>query len=211
VLVELQLEKCEFTMIGGTDPVFVKKGLSGGERKRLAIATELLLTPTVIFLDEPTSGLDSVMAEALIMTLSDLTAKGRIVIASIHSPSSEMIKLFTHTVLLTCKGRLAFHGRIPDALTHFATLGYKLPEAYNPSDFFLQLLSFRPHLKDDNDQKRIDSLVTEFKASSFYDKKPLEPDQKHQEFRFVQGLKVSSWTLFKLNIWRGALQTQRWA
>jgi hypothetical protein len=55
---------------------------------------------------------------------------------------------------------------------------YKLPEAYNPSDFFLQLLSFRPHVKDDNDQKRIDSLVTEFKASSFYDKKPLEPDQK---------------------------------
>jgi ABC-type multidrug transport system ATPase subunit len=58
VISELGLSKCADTVIGGSDPLFVMKGLSGGERKRLTIATELLLCPSVIFLDEPTSGLD---------------------------------------------------------------------------------------------------------------------------------------------------------
>jgi ABC-type multidrug transport system ATPase subunit len=58
VISELGLAKCSNTLIGGSDPLFVMKGLSGGERKRLTIATEFLLCPSVIFLDEPTSGLD---------------------------------------------------------------------------------------------------------------------------------------------------------
>ncbi len=52
----MKLEKCADTFIGGVDPVFMRKGISGGERKRLDLAAELLLTPQLIFLDEPSSG-----------------------------------------------------------------------------------------------------------------------------------------------------------
>ena len=65
VIKEVKLEKCADALIGGNDPVFAIKGISGGERKRLTIATELLLTPEVIFLDEPSTGLDSVMSESV--------------------------------------------------------------------------------------------------------------------------------------------------
>jgi ABC-type Mn2+/Zn2+ transport system ATPase subunit len=56
VLREVKLEKCADTIVGGTDPIYMKKGISGGERKRLSIAAELLLAPQLIFLDEPSSG-----------------------------------------------------------------------------------------------------------------------------------------------------------
>jgi len=65
VLLDMKLDKCADTLVGGTDPFFQKKGLSGGERKRLAIAYEMLLAPSMIFLDEPSSGLDSVMSESV--------------------------------------------------------------------------------------------------------------------------------------------------
>ena len=53
---EVKLEKCADTIVGGHDPMFMRKGISGGERKRLDLAAELLLAPDVIFLDEPSSG-----------------------------------------------------------------------------------------------------------------------------------------------------------
>jgi len=56
VLREVKLEKCADTIIGGSDPSFARKGISGGERKRLDLAAELLLAPDIIFLDEPSSG-----------------------------------------------------------------------------------------------------------------------------------------------------------
>ncbi len=76
ILLDVKLGKCADTLIGGTDPVYLLKGISGGERKRLAIGTELLLTPQLIFLDEPSSGLDSVMSESIFQTLKDLTLQG---------------------------------------------------------------------------------------------------------------------------------------
>lgn len=65
VLREVKLEKCADTIVGGTDPIYMKKGISGGERKRLCIAAELLLAPQLIFLDEPTSGKQCVCGMAL--------------------------------------------------------------------------------------------------------------------------------------------------
>lgn len=69
--------------------------------------------------------LDSVMAESVVWSLSELRRKGKLVVASVHCPSSEMLHLFSHLLLLTGDGRLAFHGPMTDALKHFEALGYQ--------------------------------------------------------------------------------------
>jgi ATP-binding cassette subfamily G (WHITE) protein 1 len=123
VIKETKLSKCADTIIGGTDPIYVMKGISGGERKRVALATELLRAPEIIFLDEPTSGLDSVMSESVVATLRELASGGRMVVTSIHCPSSDLMRYFTHLVLLTYDGRLAYHGERAKAVEHFQHLG----------------------------------------------------------------------------------------
>ena len=66
------------------------RGISGGERKRLSIAVELVAYPSVLFLDEPTSGLDSKIAADVCQILKDVAQTGCTVVASIHQPSSEV-------------------------------------------------------------------------------------------------------------------------
>ncbi|KAF0685462.1 hypothetical protein As57867_022579, partial [Aphanomyces stellatus] len=91
VINELGLTKCRDSQIGGVQDV---RGLSGGERKRLSFATEILTNPSLLFVDEPTSGLDSFMAESVILQLQKLAREGRTVVATIHQPSSELFALF---------------------------------------------------------------------------------------------------------------------
>ncbi len=81
----LMLEKCLDTLVGGV----VMKGVSGGERKRTAIAVELITDPQVVFLDEPTSGLDSLTSYILVMYLRKLARIGKkTIIMTIHQPNS---------------------------------------------------------------------------------------------------------------------------
>ena len=87
---QLRLSSCRKTRIGN---VFMK-GCSGGERKRIAIGVELIFNPSVIFLDEPTSGLDSFTAKIIVKILDQQAALGKIVIATIHQPSSDTYALF---------------------------------------------------------------------------------------------------------------------
>lgn len=91
-LVELmQLNKCSDTKVGDATRAD-KRGVSGGERKRLCIACELLNEPSLIFLDEPTSGLDSSMALVVVQALSSLARRADVtVVCSIHQPSSQAI------------------------------------------------------------------------------------------------------------------------
>ena len=76
------------------------KVISGGQRKRLNIALELIREPLVLFLDEPTSGLSSRDSENLMDLLRDLTLKGKLVFTVIHQPSSEIFKMFDKVVIL---------------------------------------------------------------------------------------------------------------
>jgi ABC-type lipoprotein export system ATPase subunit len=75
-------------------------GISGGERKRLSFAAEVLMDPSVLFVDEPTSGLDAFMAESVVRQLQLLAAAGRCVVATIHQPSSNVYELFSKLLLL---------------------------------------------------------------------------------------------------------------
>ncbi len=136
ILNELGLDEVRDRPIGGK---FVR-GVSGGERKRVAIATEIVTDPSVLFLDEPTSGLDSANALRVMQTLHHLAAHKRTVVCTIHQPRSAIFALFDHILLLS-EGRVMYHGPARQACAYFSTLGFNSPPAYNPADFLVDLLT----------------------------------------------------------------------
>lgn len=95
------------------------KVLSGGEKKRLAFAAELLISPAILFCDEPTTGLDSYSAQQLVGTLLSLARSGTTIMCTIHQPSSQLFSMF-HQVTLLADGRIAFIGAPSQALDFFA-------------------------------------------------------------------------------------------
>jgi ATP-binding cassette, subfamily G (WHITE), eye pigment precursor transporter len=96
IIDSLGLRKCENTLVGSE----LIRGLSGGERKRVAIGVELVSNPTCLFLDEPTSGLDSYSALNVVHILKAISDTGCTIICSIHQPSSEVFNSFDSLVLL---------------------------------------------------------------------------------------------------------------
>ncbi|MEZ5012631.1 MAG: ATP-binding cassette domain-containing protein, partial [Bacteroidales bacterium] len=100
----------------------LNKVISGGQRKRLNIALELIREPSVLFLDEPTSGLSSRDSENVIDLLRELTFKGKLVITVIHQPSSEIFKMFDRILILDQGGELIYSGNPIEALIYFKTL-----------------------------------------------------------------------------------------
>ncbi|CAK1552568.1 unnamed protein product [Leptosia nina] len=140
LLRQLSLYGSRHTRIGGLDG---RKTLSGGERKRLAFATELLTDPGLLFCDEPTTGLDSSSAQKLMTLLRASAVQGKTVICTIHQPSSELMALFDKLVLLA-EGRVAYAGNASGALGFFESLGYHCPITYNPTDYFIKVLALTP-------------------------------------------------------------------
>ena len=98
------------------------KIISGGQRKRLNIALELIREPLVLFLDEPTSGLSSRDSENLMDLLRDLTLKGKLIFTVIHQPSSEIFKMFDKVIILDQNGCMAWFGNPVDSVIYFKTL-----------------------------------------------------------------------------------------
>lgn len=98
---------------------FKTKNLSGGERKRLNIALELLFEPTVIICDEPTSGLSFTDAEQIVDILNSLTQQGRIVIITIHQPNSSIFRKFDRVLLMDMGGRMAYYGSPEECFAYF--------------------------------------------------------------------------------------------
>lgn len=117
-----------------------KKGLSGGQKRRLTIALELVSRPSVLILDEPTSGLDSCSAFRVMELLQRLTQEGITVVCTIHQPSSEIWSLIDKIMLLS-RGQLCYTGDTKGAVHFFASVGQHLPKQYNPADFFITLIN----------------------------------------------------------------------
>jgi len=97
----------------------MNKKISGGQRKRLNIALELIREPSVLFLDEPTSGLSSRDSENIMDLLKELALKGKLVFVVIHQPSSDIFKLFDSLLILDTGGYLIYDGNPVDSITYF--------------------------------------------------------------------------------------------
>ncbi|TDH67452.1 hypothetical protein CCR75_009814 [Bremia lactucae] len=157
VMEQLGLMKCRDTLIGGSS----QRGISGGERKRLSFATEILTNPSILFVDEPTSGLDSYMAETVTAQLQQIARDGRTVIATIHQPSSELFALFDQLYLLS-DGSPVYQGKTVDSVEYFASLGYACPSMMNPTDYFMKQLVVMDKATDNEGVARIEKFKTEW-------------------------------------------------
>jgi len=122
VLKQLHLEGTENVLIGSPE----KKGISGGQRKRVNLAMELLTDPLVLFLDEPTSGLSSEDALTVMKVLRELADQGKTIIITIHQPSLEIFKLLDNLVMIgkdtnsPLPGTLLYYGpAYPDSIRFF--------------------------------------------------------------------------------------------
>jgi ABC-type multidrug transport system ATPase subunit len=134
VITALGIDKCVDTIIGG----FFRRGISGGERKRVSIGHELLINPSLLLLDEPTSGLDSTTALHLLVTLKQLATGGRAVATTIHQPSSRLYQQLDRLMLLA-EGHVVYYGPSAAVVPWFATLGFAMPYGVNVADFLLDL------------------------------------------------------------------------
>ncbi|KAI0561378.1 hypothetical protein FGB62_85g11 [Gracilaria domingensis] len=155
VIQELGLGKVKDTMIGNQ----IVRGISGGERKRVNIGTELVTNPSLLFLDEPTTGLDSFNALNVMTALRQLASNGRTIISTIHQPRSSIFALFDQLCLLS-EGRVMYFGPAKEAVDYFSALNFRSPSQFNPADFFLDLLSIDPRSveREANTQARVSYL-----------------------------------------------------
>ena len=114
----LELKYCKDRLIGNQ--------LSGGEKRRVSIAIELLGEPEIIFMDEPTSGLDSYNAYNIIQILKKLTRQGINIICIIHQPSKNIVDLLEYLIFLD-KGKILYKGFISEIHGHFCDKNIIIP------------------------------------------------------------------------------------
>ncbi|XP_053681286.1 protein scarlet-like [Anopheles nili] len=138
ILSKTGLEKCAHTKIESAPGI--GKTLSGGEKKRLAFAVELLSRPKFLFCDEPTTGLDSYSARQLVEMMKTLTRCGTIVLCSIHQPAEKLLYEFDSLILLT-SGMTGFMGTPDEAVQFFRLQGVEREAGYNTADFLIKVLS----------------------------------------------------------------------
>lgn len=108
--------------------------LSGGERKRLSVALELVANPKIFFLDEPTSGLDEVTAAQCIRLLRSLAQRGHTVVCTIHQPSATIFNYFDNVYVLA-KGKCVYQGSPRALVSYLSHADKECPKHYSPADY----------------------------------------------------------------------------
>lgn len=126
------LKGCSGTPIGSA----LRKGLSGGEQKRVSIGVELISNPKMLFLDEPLSGLDAYNAFTCTRSLKMLAGSSVPVMMTLHQPSSEIFAEIDDLFIID-GGQVCYHGPAEGLVDHFNSLGFTCPVNFNPSDFVM--------------------------------------------------------------------------
>jgi ABC-type multidrug transport system ATPase subunit len=137
VLLKMGLKDCADNLVGSD----LVKGISGGEKRRVSIAVQILTDPRVLLLDEPTSGLDAFTASSILEVLHGLANEGRTLILTIHQARSDLFKHFGNVLLLARGGYPAYAGGAKEMLGYLGALGYQCPQHTNPADYALDLIT----------------------------------------------------------------------
>ncbi|KAJ2761198.1 hypothetical protein H4S06_001332 [Coemansia sp. BCRC 34490] len=138
IIKQLRLGSVRGAQIGS---IKTARGISGGERKRVSIGTELLTDPQLLFLDEPTSGLDSNSSQQVVELVKSIAREKDIaVLMTIHQPSARIFNTFDKVILLS-QGHLVYFGPTSSAIEYFANIGYRCPVHENPADYFVDLMT----------------------------------------------------------------------
>uniref|UniRef100_A0A7N0TLJ4 ABC transporter domain-containing protein n=1 Tax=Kalanchoe fedtschenkoi TaxID=63787 RepID=A0A7N0TLJ4_KALFE len=136
VVESLGLQAVRDSLVGTVE----KRGISGGQRKRVNVGLEMVIEPSLLILDEPTSGLDSSTSQLLLRALRREALEGVNVCMVVHQPSYALFRMFDDLVLLAKGGLTAYHGSARKAEEYFAGLGIMVPDRVNPPDHFIDVL-----------------------------------------------------------------------
>eukprot|EP00466_Bigelowiella_natans_P015027 jgi/Bigna1/85120/estExt_fgenesh1_pg.C_20227 len=174
---EMGLRVCADTVVG---TVF-RKGLSGGQKRRLSVAVELIRSPSLLVLDEPTSGLDSASAFALIDHLKGLGKNGHTIILSIHQPSSEIWGLFDKVGFMSAGQSVYFGPAGEKCLNYFKSIGKACPSYSNPADFIISLINADFPGRTRDDVKVLIEAYAQYEAKKETDRRTAQPERKTDE------------------------------
>lgn len=172
------------------------KGISGGEKRRVTIAIQILTDPRVLFLDEPTSGLDAFTASSIIEVLRGLSEEGRTLVLTIHQSRSDLFQHFQNVCLLARGGSPVYTGKGSLMLPHFASLGFMCPTTTNPADFALDLITvnLQSAAKEATSREKVRSLILDWDSS----KQPIEKTASHIATPAELGSLARSMTPFRI-------------
>ena len=134
------------------------RGLSGGEKRRVSIAAELITQPGLLFLDEPTTGLDSSNAAKVVDILASLAAGGVTALLSIHQPRPDIFRLLARVLVLSGAGQPVYSGPASLAAAHFGSMGHAVPEHVHVADFMLDTVLRAP-------PQEVSRMVAAFRSS----------------------------------------------
>ncbi|KAI9919754.1 hypothetical protein PsorP6_017258 [Peronosclerospora sorghi] len=202
VVEAMGLATCRETLVGD----LFRKGLSGGQKRRLSIALELLSNPSLLILDEPTSGLDASATHSVMKFILNLCAAGKTVLCTIHQPSSLVYNMFTHVMLLTA-GETVYCGPRRHMLSHFVSLGHDCPHYMNPAEHFVSLVN-----TDFEGHADVPKLVRLYALSDVAKEllSTIESDRKTlQQLQDIEQPVPSSWRQFRVLMYRNTLNNLR--
>ncbi|GKV48435.1 hypothetical protein SLEP1_g55249 [Rubroshorea leprosula] len=136
VIESLGLQAIRDSLVGSVE----KRGISGGQRKRVNVGLEMVMEPSLLILDEPTSGLDSASSSLLLRALRREALEGVNIVMVVHQPSYALFKMFDDLILLAKGGLIVYHGPVKKVEEYFSGIGIPVPDRVNPPDHYIDIL-----------------------------------------------------------------------